>query len=509
MSDITDQVSIDSIWQESGSGCVIHMAAVMGDLPLLRALLVRGANINAYGAIHDSKAAGGDGLLEAMVAGTPVMMVLQSMMMQGDVVRMRGVRGNSALPPRSYYRALEFLLSVGADPNAQPDPDRGDILAPRAHASAFHVALAIPDVALAKKACLLLLIHKADPHAAYDPYVRGRQRLGLPYEDQGTEGQPVARQVQRGGGALAPQLKTAVKLLISQYQSTERPARRCPCGSDKAFAACHGAPTGAALHPKARCPCKGPKGKTFGRCCMKCGANFWRAGLGTFVQTRTISMDSAPKNVQTLLKQNMHTELGCAMEDMRKLAYPMICPMVMAGQMDMAFAHACLRCDFQYARPWRDNNVPILDTNEMVLRQKEWNAYVDEYVACRDSPTPVCKGCKESEGSVITMGSYKGSKCVKKVGSCHWGDDLRSPLEVAQAAKVAWTGGPLYNTCGNPECGKVEEEPSSFQLCSKCKQTRFCSRECLKAAWKPFHRQVCGTNAAEPRLPSQVFFLLV
>ena len=68
------------------------------------------------------------------------------------------------------------------------------------------------------------------------------------------------------------QLKTAAKMLISQYQPTERPARRCPCGSGKEVGACHGAPTGAALHRKARCPCKGPKGKTSGKCCMKCGA---------------------------------------------------------------------------------------------------------------------------------------------------------------------------------------------------------------------------------------------
>ena len=46
-------------------------------------------------------------------------------------------------------------------------------------------------------------------------------------------------------------------------------------------------------------------------------------------------------------------------------------------------------------------------------------------------------------------------------------------------------------------CAKVEEEAHMFQLCSKCKQTRFCSSECLKDAWKPFfftrafHKKVC------------------
>ena len=48
---------------------------------------------------------------------------------------------------------------------------------------------------LAKKCCLLLLLHKADPTAAYQPFVRGQQRLGLSYETEGTEGVSVLEQV--------------------------------------------------------------------------------------------------------------------------------------------------------------------------------------------------------------------------------------------------------------------------------------------------------------------------
>ena len=33
----------------------------------------------------------------------------------------------------------------------------------------------------------------------------------------------------------------------------------------------------------------------------------------------------------------------------------------MQGELDPAFAFACMQCDFQYARPWRDNNVPMID----------------------------------------------------------------------------------------------------------------------------------------------------
>ena len=71
------------------------------------------------------------------------------------------------------------------------------------------------------------------------------------------------------------------------------------------------------------------------------------------------------------------------------------------------------------------------------------------------------------------------------------------------AAKISWTGGPLYSTCGRVGCGKVEATACEFALCSRCKQTRFCSKECQTQAWKD-HKQVCGTNDAEPRLASEI-----
>ena len=173
----------------------------------------------------------------------------------------------------------------------------GDVLAPRARASALHQALAIPDVAVAKKTCLLLLLHKADPHATYAPYVRGRQRLCLKYEDLRTEGMSVHAQLQRAGSPLPSALRHAVSMLILQYQHTQRPVQRCPCGSQEEYARCHGAAMGAAMRPKARCPCKGPKGKAFGRCCMKLSPGFWRARLGSFVQRRGVNGTSAHSRV--------------------------------------------------------------------------------------------------------------------------------------------------------------------------------------------------------------------
>ena len=51
---------------------------------------------------------------------------------------------------------------------------------------------------------------------------------------------------------------------------------------------------------------------------------------------------------------------------------------------------------------------------------------------------------------------------------CHSGEDFREDRAIEVAAKVAVTGGPLYNRCGRSGCGKVEEVPSELMLCSKC-----------------------------------------
>jgi hypothetical protein len=50
-------------------------------------------------------------------------------------------------------------------------------------------------------------------------------------------------------------------------------------------------------------------------------------------------------------------------------------------------------------------------------------------VACRDSPTPLCKRCKEAEDESVTRGVFKGHKAEKKVGQCCLGtDDFRSEV---------------------------------------------------------------------------------
>ena len=77
---------------------LLQAAAVAADIPLMRAVLRRGARIDRY--------TGG---------GNALQMLCGMLQLQGD-----------AYGPRSRLKAIEFLLSVGADPNAKPDPAKGD-----------------------------------------------------------------------------------------------------------------------------------------------------------------------------------------------------------------------------------------------------------------------------------------------------------------------------------------------------------------------------------------------
>jgi hypothetical protein len=80
--------------------------------------------------------------------------------------------------------------------------------------------------------------------------------------------------------------------------------------------------------------------------------------------------------------------------------------------------------------------------------------------------------------------------------------DLRSALEIEVAAKISWTGGPLYTSCCNPGCARVEAVPYEFALCSKCKQSRFCSKQCQLEAWVRWLRGAARCPLPAPRMPS-------
>jgi hypothetical protein len=70
---------------------------------------------------------------------------------------------------------------------------------------------------------------------------------------------------------------------------------------------------------------------------MKINANFWRARLGEFVQTRSINLDSAePFGKEMMLRMCSRSKLpmDLSKEEMRKMTFHMLLPLVMAGKVD-------------------------------------------------------------------------------------------------------------------------------------------------------------------------------
>ena len=169
---------------------------------------------------------------------------------QGEYVKGAGIGSNGT---RSRLKALEFLLSVGADPNAKPNASLGDVMPDSMSdrgqflsAPVLFLAVMIRDSQLAKSVLELLLMHKADHKLIYD----GKSLMET---------------------APTPGIKMTLKALIKRYQDQPRPVCLCPCGSALPFAACHGHKSGVPVHPRALCPCKTGDNLQYGQCCLKAG----------------------------------------------------------------------------------------------------------------------------------------------------------------------------------------------------------------------------------------------
>ena len=301
---------------------LLQAAAAAADIPLMRAVLRRGARIDRYN--------GG---------GNALQMLCGMCRVQGD-----------AYGQRSRFKAIEFLLTVGADPNAQPDADNGDggsETGTYLTITPLHQAVQIRDGELSKRVCELLLQHKADPAAKH-------------------EGKTVL------GSAPSKALQMTLKALINRYQSVDRPARRCPCGSERLYESCHGAMGGVPMHPRAMCGCTKPGNKTYQECCLEAGKVLFEK-----IPQHPPLMPASTDKVDV---PHMTEDAAAAFQKEHKmqLMRSMVGPLVSRGECDSAYAYAAARSAFMVARPWRNNGVAVLPKAEMERRQRDWNALVDE-----------------------------------------------------------------------------------------------------------------------------------
>ena len=303
---------------------LLQAAAAAADIPLMRAVLRRGARVDRYN--------GGGNALQMLCGMCKV---------QGEFV------GQSW---RSRFKAIEFLLAIGADPNAQPDAAKGDSGSETGTymtTTPLHQAIQIRDGELAKRVCELLLQHKADPSAKHD----GKTVIS---------------------SASSKSLQLTLKALVNRYQTVERPARLCPCGSGRLHDSCHGAKAGVPMHPRAICACSNPDKKTYQDCCLKLGKEHFER----IPQPPPLMPASTDKAAVPLMTE----DAAAAFQKEHKMQFmrSMVGPLVAKGECDSAYAYAAARSDFMVARPWRNNGAAVLPKAEMERRQRDWNALVDE-----------------------------------------------------------------------------------------------------------------------------------
>lgn len=104
------------------------------------------------------------------------------------------------------------------------------------------------------------------------------------------------------------------------------------------------------------------------------------------------------------------------------------------------------------------------------------------------------------------------------------GKDMRTRVEIEQAAKIGLSGGALYRHCEGIGCNKIEgRNIEKLKPCSRCKmvsvlpipgacrplkimhpsQSVYCGRSCQTSAWRS-HKAVCGDEEQLAQgLPSQ------
>jgi len=70
------------------------------------------------------------------------------------------------------------------------------------------------------------------------------------------------------------------------------------------------------------------------------------------------------------------------------------------------------------------------------------------------------------------------------------------PLSTANATDAASGTASIAElfSCASAGCTNQEERPGQYAVCARCRNPRYCSRECQIRHWKQGHKAVCKTN---------------
>ncbi|EPQ56121.1 hypothetical protein GLOTRDRAFT_137953 [Gloeophyllum trabeum ATCC 11539] len=288
--------------------------------------------------------------------------------------------------------------------------------------------------------------------------------------------------------------KTRFRELVRDMSKiSQRPAQPCPCWSGKLLSECHG--RGEEIPYPLDFACRCGSGKPYEKCCMKRNMQFkekWdprtlrlipvEEGLRSNVFPAGMDpkvLDRLGPNLERMQdlygsfgfgcvhrlaqeKRGIKTENWVFWDDFARKVEKRL---VSRGLVDPAFCYPLSRhCGLPIP------NGRSISKEEGIETSTEWNGFVDEYIA-------------------------KGT-------------DPRDPLEIARVAKIGTSCGALYRTCEGSNCEKLEgKDVPKLLVCSKCKISVYCSKQCQASNWKE-HKLICGKTGpdgqAEQMLPSQV-----
>ncbi|KAG6906511.1 hypothetical protein DXG01_013538 [Tephrocybe rancida] len=269
--------------------------------------------------------------------------------------------------------------------------------------------------------------------------------------------------------------------LVHAYPSSlERPPQKCPCWSGKSLGECHAAkrvPYPADFY----CIC-GSK-KSYGTCCAHRNnvvTEIWDheyryiKQISTVTVTPSIPIRGRGGPGEIVTSKEACVAFACSLpreQDPYALSEPaasrflhsLIISLKPRNAIDPAFEFALKEVLF-LPRPFGR----MCSKNALEAAERQWNAAVDKYISSSAAGT-------------------------------------RSADDIERAAKIDRSGGALYKACEGANCERSESRGSpKFRVCSKCKMSVYCSRECQTSAWKA-HKIICGDpDQREQALPSQI-----
>ncbi|KAJ7754504.1 hypothetical protein B0H16DRAFT_1418206 [Mycena metata] len=338
----------------------------------------------------------------------------------------------------------------------------------------FQASLAkhsLTNLARISKVCLFLIAHHSDPNETPKGYSLSVFHLAFALQNEELIRALILHGASRSG--LGNEANNAYfESIASKLSTAGRPARICPCGSERPLKDCH--QSSQPYPTDFICLCGSRK--TYAACCVKkpniSWSENWNEEKGWLDFGPTISRSARAVNPDF-----DETDLKCAMvltgmmdatpaKWLEKPNEIVLKILVQKRRIDPAYVAACKTTQIAPS----PSAIRAIPKPQWLQSMKTWNSAVDAYIAS--------------------------------------GVDHRAPETIEAAAKIGYAGGPLWCKCEGEGCSKMESrDAEAFPRCSGCKTAVYCSHNCQKSAWKA-HKTACRAGDVKAQLlPSQEAYI--